>query len=160
MALTQQNVQLNAVMMGSANELHLDAFREHPEFASFRGRLDLIRVGYLRNYKEEQAIYDSHVAPQVRRHVAPHATEMAAVFAVLTRMRKPNPDRYPRGLNVPLQSLTAVEKADVYAGESPPERLEVGSKMKWNQSRASSKRWLALSWVAISNGMWKKISQL
>jgi serine protein kinase len=123
-ALSQQNVQLNTVMMGSANELHLDAFREHPEFASFRGRLELIRVPYLRNYKEEQAIYDAHVAPQVRRHVAPHATEMAAVFAVLTRMRKPNPDRYPRGLNAPLQSLTAVEKADVYAGERPPERLD------------------------------------
>jgi predicted Ser/Thr protein kinase len=123
-ALSQQNVQLNTVMMGSANELHLDAFREHPEFASFRGRLDLIRVPYLRNYKEEQAIYNSHVAPQVRRHVAPHATEVAAMFAVLTRMRKPNPDRYPRGLSIPLQSLTAVEKADIFAGERPPERLE------------------------------------
>jgi predicted Ser/Thr protein kinase len=111
-------------MMGSANELHLDAFREHPEFASFRGRLDLVRVPYLRNYKEEQAIYDAHVAPQVRRHVAPHATEMAAVFAVLTRMRKPNADRYGRGLTGPLQSLSAVEKADVYAGERPPERFD------------------------------------
>jgi predicted Ser/Thr protein kinase len=124
-ALSQQNVQLNTVMMGSANELHLDAFREHPEFASFRGRLDLIRVPYLRNYKEELTIYDAHVAPQVRRHVAPHATEMAAVFAVLTRMRKPNPDRYPRGISLALQSLTAVEKADLYAGERPPERLDV-----------------------------------
>ena len=36
-ALTQQNVLLNCVMTGSANELHLDAFREHPEFASFQG---------------------------------------------------------------------------------------------------------------------------
>ncbi|HEY2514460.1 MAG TPA: serine protein kinase PrkA, partial [Polyangiaceae bacterium] len=123
-ALTQQNVQLNTVMMGSANELHLDAFREHPEFASFRGRLDLIRVPYLRNYKEEQSIYDAHVAPQIRRHVAPHATEMAAVFAILTRMRKPNAEKYPRGLSATLQSLTAVEKAELYAGERPPERLD------------------------------------
>jgi predicted Ser/Thr protein kinase len=123
-ALSQQNVQLNCVMMGSANELHLDAFREHPEFASFRGRLDMVRVPYLRNYREEQSIYDAHVAPQVRRHVAPHATEVAAVFAVLTRMRKPNPDKYARGLNTALQTLTAIEKADVYAGERPPERFE------------------------------------
>jgi predicted Ser/Thr protein kinase len=123
-ALTQQNVQLNCVMMGSANELHLDAFREHPEFASFRGRLELIRVPYLRNYKEEQAIYDTHVAPQIRRHVAPHATAMAAMFAVLTRMRKPNPDKYPRGLAQALQGLTALEKMDIYAGERPPERLD------------------------------------
>ena len=123
-ALSQQNVQLNCVMMGSANELHLDAFREHPEFASFRGRLELVRVQYLRNYKHEQQIYDAHVAPQVRRHVAPHATAMAAMFAVLTRMRKPNAERYTRGLNAALSSLTAVEKMDIYAGERPPERLD------------------------------------
>src|SRR3984957_5286245 len=77
-ALTAQNVQLNCVMIGSANELHLDAFREHVEFASFRGRLELARVPYLRSYEQERRIYDTHVAPHVRRHVAPHATETAA----------------------------------------------------------------------------------
>ena len=40
--------------MGSANELHLDAFREHPEFASFRGRLELVRAPYLRSYEQER----------------------------------------------------------------------------------------------------------
>ena len=123
-ALSQQNVQLNCVMMGSANELHLDAFREHPEFASFRGRMELVRVPYLRSYKHEQQIYDAHVAPQVQRHVAPHATAVAAMFAVLTRMRKPNADKYVRGLSTALSNLTALEKMDLYAGERPPERLE------------------------------------
>src|SRR6202142_2321579 len=92
-SLTQQNVQLNCVMMGSANELHLDAFRDHPEFASFRGRLELVRVPYLLNAKSEQAIYDGLIGSQARRHVAPHAIEMAAMFAVLTRMRKPDPSK-------------------------------------------------------------------
>ena len=123
-ALSQQNVQLNCVMMGSANELHLDAFREHPEFASFRGRLELIRTPYLRSYLQEQSIYDSHVVPQVKRHVAPHATLVAAVFAVLTRMRKPNADRYGRGLSTALSSLTAIEKLDLYATGRAPDRLD------------------------------------
>jgi predicted Ser/Thr protein kinase len=123
-ALTQQNVQLNCVMMGSANELHLDAFREHPEFASFRGRIELVRTPYLRSYLQEQSIYDAHVAPQVRRHVAPHATMMAAMFAVLTRMRKPNADRYSRSLGSALSSLTAVEKLDLYATGRTPDRLD------------------------------------
>ncbi|MBX3191521.1 MAG: serine protein kinase PrkA [Labilithrix sp.] len=123
-ALTQQNVQLNCVMTGSANELHLDAFREHPEFASFRGRLELIRTPYLRSYEHEQQIYDTHVVPHIRRHVAPHATEMAAQFAVLTRMRKPNTDKYPRALSNALSGLTAVEKMDLYATGRSPERLE------------------------------------
>lgn len=123
-ALPSQSVQLNCVMMGSANELHLDAFREHPEFASFRGRLELTRVPYLKSYEQERLIYDTHVAPQVRRHVAPHATEMAGLFAVLTRMRKPNPDRYPRAVGAIVSTLSAVEKADLYALGKPPERLD------------------------------------
>ncbi len=123
-ALTQQNVTLNTVMMGSANELHLDAFREHPEFASFRGRLELIRTPYLRSCVHEQRIYDTHVVPHIRRHVAPHATAMAAQFAVLTRMRKPNTDRYPRALSNALSGLSAVEKMDLYANGRSPERLD------------------------------------
>ena len=123
-ALTSQNVQLNAVMIGSANELHVDAFREHTEFASFRGRLELARVPYLRSYEQEGLIYATQVAPHVRRHVAPHATEMAALFAVFTRMRKPNPDRYPRTISAIVSTLTAVEKADLYALGKAPERLD------------------------------------
>jgi predicted Ser/Thr protein kinase len=123
-ALTAQNVQLNCVMMGSANELHLDAFREHAEFASFRGRLELARVPYLKSYEEEKLIYETHVTPQVRRHVAPHATELAAVFACLTRMRRPNPDKYPRPLASIMSTLTAIEKAELYATGKAPERLD------------------------------------
>ena len=123
-ALTQQNVQLNCVMVASANEIHLDAFREHPEFASFRGRIELVRTPYLRSAVQEKQIYDEHVAPHVRRHVAPHATAMAAMFAVLTRMRKCTPDRYPRALGAALSTLSAVEKMDLYAKGAVPERLE------------------------------------
>ena len=122
--LTMQNVQLNCVMMGSANELHLDAFKDHPEFASFRGRLDLVRTPYLRSYVQEQSIYDSHVAPQIRRHVAPHATKMAAMFAVLTRMRKPNAEKHTRSMAAAVSGLTALEKMDLYALGIAPERLE------------------------------------
>jgi serine protein kinase len=123
-ALGQQNLQLNCVMVGSANELHLDAFRDHPEFASFRGRLELIRTPYLGSYILEQAIYDAHVLPQIRRHKAPHATRVAAMFAVLTRMKKPSADKFPRPLGSALSGLTALEKADLYATGRAPDRLE------------------------------------
>jgi predicted Ser/Thr protein kinase len=123
-ALTQQNVTLNCVMIGSANELHLDAFREHPEFASFRGRLELVRTPYLRSYLLEQQIYDAHVAPQVRRHVAPHATEVAALFAVLTRMRKADPERHAGALGAAAAGLSAIEKMDLYATGAAPARLD------------------------------------
>src|SRR5262249_11654289 len=87
--LQQQTLQTNVVMIGSANEVHLNAFRDHPEFPSFRGRLELLRAPYLRSFQDEQRIYDAQIAPYVTRHVAPHATRVAAQFAVLTRMRQP-----------------------------------------------------------------------
>jgi predicted Ser/Thr protein kinase len=123
-ALVQQNVQLNCVMIGSANELHLDAFREHPEFPSFRGRIELLRTPYLRSVVQEQELYQTQIAPQARRHVAPHAMEVAATFAVLTRMRKPNSDRFGKVLGTAVANLTPMEKADLYAFGRIPERLD------------------------------------
>jgi predicted Ser/Thr protein kinase len=126
-ALQHQNVQLNSVLIGSANEVHLSALREHPEWASFRGRLELIRTPYLRSYVDEQSIYDAQIASQVRRHVAPHATFVAALFAVLTRMRRAVDGKYPAdrpGLGALAASLSAIEKADLYAKGAIPERLE------------------------------------
>ena len=123
-ALRSQSLQVNCVMLASGNEVHLAAFREHPEFESFRGRLELVRAPYLLSWIDEQAIYDAQIAPQVRTHVAPHATQMAAMFAVLTRMRRPNSERYEGALRELTGELTAVEKMDLYATGSPPVRLE------------------------------------
>lgn len=122
--LRSQNVQVNCVMVASGNELHLSAFREHPEFESFRGRFELIRAPYLLSWVDEQSIYDSQIAPQVRRHVAPHATRIAAMFAVLTRMRKPKPDRYEGVIKDLVSELTAEEKLDLYAHGVAPLRLD------------------------------------
>jgi predicted Ser/Thr protein kinase len=122
-ALETSNLVPNVVLVGSSNEGHLDAFREHPEFASFRGRLELVRVPYLLDWRLEKAIYDAQVVPGVRRHVAPHATETAAFFAVLTRMRKAAADRYPRALGPLAQDLSPREKAELYASGALPARL-------------------------------------
>lgn len=123
-ALRSQNVRNNSVMIASGNEVHLAAFREHPEFESFRGRLELVKTPYLRSWLDERSIYDAQIAPQVRRHVAPHATDMAAMFAVLTRMRRPAADRYEKPLRGIVAELSALEKLDLYATGAPPTRLE------------------------------------
>ncbi len=123
-ALTTSNLSPNLVMIGSANELHLDAFREHPEFASFRGRLELLRAPYLLDWTAEKSIYERQVVPSVQRHVAPHATEMAAVFAVLSRMRKPAPERFAKELAALVADLAPIEKADLYALGAIPARID------------------------------------
>lgn len=122
--LQQQTVQTNVVMIGSANEVHLAAFREHHEFPSFRGRFELVRAPYLRSWIDERQIYDTQIAPFVGRHVAPHATRVAAQFAILTRMRQPEAKRYADALAPIVASLTAVEKMELFAHGNPPERLD------------------------------------
>ena len=58
-------LQLDEVLIASANEKHLGAFKELPDFASFKGRIELVRVPYLRRYKLEQEIYDAQITPHV-----------------------------------------------------------------------------------------------
>jgi serine protein kinase len=121
-ALSTSNVVPNLVMIGSSNEAHLDAFRDHPEYASFRGRLELVRAPYLLDWTLEKEIYDRQVAPGVGRPVAPHATEMAALFAVLSRLRKPSPAEYPKALAGIVGELNPMEKADLLALGRVPSR--------------------------------------
>lgn len=121
-SLTTSNLVPNVMLIGSSNEAHLDAFREHPEFASFRGRLELVRAGYLIDWKQEKAIYDQQVVPGLRVHVAPHATELAAVFAVLTRLRRAGAEGLPKALGVLAAQLSPIERADLFALGAVPTR--------------------------------------
>ena len=66
--LTFSTMTLNALLVASSNEFHLAAFREHHDYASFRGRMLPIVVPYLRDYRQEQAIYDTQRAGLPRRH--------------------------------------------------------------------------------------------
>lgn len=127
-SLPHQNVQTNVVMVGSANEIHLNAFREHPEFPSFRGRFELVPVPYLRSWIDEQRIYDVQIAPFTRKHVAPHATRVAAEFAVMTRLAKPSPDRYPGELAKIVKELSIEQKLDLYGLGRVPELLDGDAK--------------------------------
>lgn len=121
--LQQQILFTNVVMIGSANDVHLAAFRAHPEWPSFRGRLELVRTPYLLSRHDEQAIYDAQIVPQVRRHVAPHTTQLTAEFVVLTRLRRPDEGHFEGDLAEVVQGLTAVEKLELYADGEVPSRL-------------------------------------
>jgi serine protein kinase len=122
--LPRQTIPLNTVMIGSANEVHLAAFREHHEFPSFRGRFELVKAPYLRSAVDEQRIYDLQIASRQSRHVAPHATEVAAEFAVMTRLDKPDPKAYPDELGRIVEHMTVEQKLDLYATGKLPEKLE------------------------------------
>jgi serine protein kinase len=112
---------LDAVMIGSTNEVQLDAFKEFPDFTSFKARIELIRVPYLLSSPEEMQIY----APQleqvsVQKHVAPHVDWVAALWSVLTRLKKPNSINYPPNVSTIVSNLSPLDKARLYGqGEMP-----------------------------------------
>ncbi|MBL8918487.1 MAG: serine protein kinase PrkA [Myxococcaceae bacterium] len=117
-------LQLDEVLIASSNEKHLAAFKELPDFASFKGRIELVRVPYLRRWKVEREIYDAQVNPRtVGRHVAPHATAVAAMWATLTRFKKPLADRYPQEARALIERLSPMEKLRLFQDGEAPDRL-------------------------------------
>jgi predicted Ser/Thr protein kinase len=115
---------LDLVFIGSSNEIHLQAFKEIPEFQSFRGRLELIRVPYLLDFRQEEKIYAEKLHEAAHsRHIAPHTAYVAALWAVLTRMRKPMADKFPKKIADLVARLTPLEKAELYAMGKAPDAL-------------------------------------
>ena len=123
-------LDLDICFMASTNDLYVDAFKKAPDFASFRGRMEFVRVPYLFNYREEQQIYDVQLRlHETAKQVAPHVSEIAALWAVMTRMRKPDPARYSPELRDVIGKLSPLDKARLYAGE----KLEWPTESQWLQ---------------------------
>lgn len=114
-------VYLDTVFLGSCNDLQLDAFKEFPDFMSFKARMELIRVPYLLRVAEEKEIYAEELR-QVRqtKPVSPHTDWALASWAVLTRLKKPNSINYPPGISSIVAALTPLDKAKLLdSGEMP-----------------------------------------
>jgi serine protein kinase len=125
-SLEVASIDLDSIFIGSSNEGYLSAFKEMPEFQSFKGRMELVRVPYLLDYRVEQRIYDAQITAahlETEKHVAPHVAWVAALWAVLTRMKKPMPEKYTKGLTDTVAKLSPMDKALLYADSQPPEGL-------------------------------------
>ncbi len=115
-------VQLDVVMFGTTNEKYLAAFKRDPAFPAFKGRFELVRVPYLLEYKKEAQIYARHLAHlKGDRHVAPHTATAIALWAVLTRLKRPSATRYPQAVQGAVRRLNPLRKARLY------DRLELPS---------------------------------
>ncbi len=126
-SLPLSTIPLNSVLFATTNELHLEAFRSHHDYRSFRGRIAPIRMPYLLDYKKEQQIYDTYIVPQLSRPAAPHATFVAALWSTLTRLSPLLSDAFEDETIGRLASmLTPIEKAELYADGRVPEHLGGG----------------------------------
>lgn len=123
-SMNSASLFLDLLFVGSTNDVHLQAFKEVPDFASFRGRLELVRVPYIVHLRHEEELYRTQLKEVAGgRHVAPHTAYVAALWAVLTRMRRPAADRFGAPLAEVVAQLGPLDKAELYADGRAPAGL-------------------------------------
>lgn len=121
LSMTSATLFLDLIFTGSCNDIHLGAFREIPDFQSFKGRIELARVPYILDVRHEEALYQERLREAAgAKHIAPHTAYVAALWAVLSRMRKPQVERFPSTLAEVIAKLTPLDKAELYStGQTP-----------------------------------------
>ncbi|MBT7610451.1 MAG: hypothetical protein HN576_11890 [Bacteriovoracaceae bacterium] len=144
MTMETSNVNLGGILteldiffFGTSNEVHLAAFKQHPDFNSFKGRFNFIRVPYLLNFKEEIQIYEEQIASlKGKCTIEPHALEALCLFSVLTRLRSPQTKNYEdKKLSSIVVGINPLEKALFIATKEMPEKLDSESRQIFLQGR-------------------------
>lgn len=113
--LPSSTANLDIVFFATTNEKHLDAFKGIPDFASFRGRFELITVPYLMSASKEVKIYADNVKIIARKtKISPHSIYLLCLWAVMTRLKQPNPERYDSTVKPLIDKLDPLNKAKLY----------------------------------------------
>ena len=116
--LSSGTAQLDLVFLGTVNEKHLDAFKTLPDFSSFKGRMELIAVPYLLLPDEEAKIYREDIkAIEKLKPLSPHTLRFLCCWAVMTRLKQPDPEQYPKEFHDLLARIDPYSKMLLYEGK-------------------------------------------
>ncbi len=114
---------IDVVLVGTTNAPEYVAFKQNLLSRGIQSRMRLIDVPYLLNYTEEEKIYAQGLREVDRtRHVAPHTTALAALWAVLTREIRSllfESEDLEVAERQAVKNVSPIEKALLYAGETP-----------------------------------------
>jgi serine protein kinase len=102
-------IYLDETILAHTNLAEFNKFLQEKENEALLDRMVIVQVPYTLSYQEEARIYDKLIAhaPAFRDvHLDPHCLKLAAIFAILTRLRKS--DR---------EDLDLSKKMRLYAGE-------------------------------------------
>ncbi|HZC86758.1 MAG TPA: hypothetical protein VE266_07165, partial [Steroidobacteraceae bacterium] len=103
-------IHLDETILAHTNLAEFHKFLQEKENEALLDRMVIIKIPYALSYRDESRIYQKLVsgAPAFRNvHLDPHVLNLAAVFAILTRLVKPERE----GLDLP-------KKLRLYAGEA------------------------------------------
>lgn len=129
-SLPDTTAYLDCLFFATCNEKNLTRFKHNPDFPSFKGRFELVRAPYLLRWSDEEQIYANRIhAVAQKKHVAPHVTRLVALWAVLTRLRRPSSKHYQGELANHVTRLRPIDKARLYdTGQAPEEWADVERK--------------------------------
>ncbi|MFK7873774.1 MAG: hypothetical protein AB8C84_11530 [Oligoflexales bacterium] len=118
------SMHMDSVLMATTNEKHLDAFKTSPDFASFKGRFELITVPYLLDPEKEENIYSQDILNIERsQKITPHTLELLCLWSVMTRIKQPELDLYPKEIRQTLSKLDPYSKILLYQGKRLPDHF-------------------------------------
>jgi len=122
--------ELDIFFIGSSNEIHFAAFKQHPDFNSFKGRFNFLRVPYLMNYKHEEKIYFEQITKlKDEATFEPHSLSALCLWSVMTRMRAPIGKNYhDEKLGKIAEALSPLEKCLLYADKETPDSFDSESR--------------------------------
>lgn len=122
--------ELDIFFIGSSNEIHFAAFKQHPDFNSFKGRFNFLRVPYLMNYREEEKIYIEQINKlKEQASFEPHSLAALCLWSVMTRMRAPVAKNFhDEKLGKIAEALSPLEKCFLYADKETPDNFDSESR--------------------------------
>ena len=101
---------IDEVIIGHTNEPEYRKLQNNEFMEALRDRTIKIDVPYITKWHQEARIYAKDFnSKRVGKHIAPHTLEMAAMWAVLTRLEEPKK-----------HNLTLVQKLKLYDGKTLP----------------------------------------
>jgi predicted Ser/Thr protein kinase len=122
--------ELDIFFIGSSNEIHFTAFKQHPDFNSFKGRFNFLRVPYLMSYRDEEKIYNEQISKlKEQANFEPHSLASLCLWSVMTRMRAPIAKNFhDEKLGKITEALSPLEKCLLYADKETPDAFDSESR--------------------------------
>jgi serine protein kinase len=100
---------IDEVIIGHTNEPEYRKLQSNEFMEALRDRTIKIDIPYITRWSQEARIYRRDFQKRVKRPIAPHTLEMAAMWAVLTRLEDPKK-----------ANLTVLQKMKLYDGKTLP----------------------------------------
>lgn len=103
-------IHINEFIIGHTNNPEYVKLTNNDSMEALRDRTVKVDVPYLLRLKDEVKVLEQDYGPgKVKQHIAPHTLEIAALWAILTRLKNDKDG-----------NLTLVQKAKLYNGEILP----------------------------------------